>query len=161
MADTGEPLDWTLHATELRQQIERFLGHLEAAKRRAPTSADATWQPSVDVYEHEGRLVIIADLAGADPGETQVLVDGQTLTIKGRRTPRCGPDGAVYHLMEIGGGHFDRVIHLPVTVEASRARARLMDGILEVNLPVLPRARSASVRVRVSRSRRHAKRVDA
>lgn len=157
MANAGEPLDWALHATELQRQLERFLSHLAAAKHRPPASADASWRPSIDMYEHEGQLVILADMGSAEPSETQVIVDSQSVTITGRRRPQRGPAGAVYHLMEIGGGYFDRVVQLPVSVEASRAKARLLAGVLEVTMPILPDRQSTSVKVRVSRSRRHAK----
>lgn len=123
---------------DLQRQMERFLEYLAAGKRPRFPIATGPWQPAVDVAEGPDRLTVTVDIAGVDPSHIQVLVDGMTLVIRGvRRHHRT--EQLTYHLMEIGAGPFERIIQLPVSVDAERADAVYVNGMLQIILPKVAR----------------------
>lgn len=98
--------------------------------------------PAINVWEDERHLFAEAELPGLKMEELEVLISGQELTIKGRRSdhPR---EGATFHRRERGIGEFSRSVTLPIAVDADNVQAALRGGVLVVTLPkaqeVLPR----------------------
>lgn len=99
------------------------------------------FSPAVDVfYENPPapeapRAVVHAELAGIDPAEIGLEIEGRELILAGHRRP-ADADGRVYQQLEIDFGPFRRVIPLGADVEADEARATYRDGILRVELPL-------------------------
>jgi HSP20 family protein len=107
--------------------------------------------PAVDVYYEEDppRAVVEAELAGVDPDEIGLEIEGRDLVIAGNRNP-ADAEGRVYQQIEIDFGPFRRVVSLGADVDADRARATYRDGILRVELPLLqpePRSRRLPIEV--------------
>lgn len=99
------------------------------------------FSPAVDVfYETAGpgrpRAVVHAELAGIDPDEITLEVEGRELVLAGHRRPGEADD-RVYQQLEIDFGPFRRVIPLGADVVADEARATYKDGILRVELPLV------------------------
>jgi HSP20 family protein len=104
------------------------------------------FSPAVDVY-YTGkppRAVVRADLAGIDPDEIALEVRGRELILAGRRPPEAGEE-RVYQQLEIEHGPFRRVVPLGADVDADAASAAYEDGILIVELPLVPPKRPRSV----------------
>ena len=96
------------------------------------------FSPAVDVF-YEGdppRAVVHAELAGIDPDEIGLEIEGRELVIAGHRRP-ADAEGRVYQQLEIDFGPFRRVIPLGADVVADEARATYRDGILRVELPLV------------------------
>src|SRR5204863_2447311 len=108
------------------------------------------FSPAVDVF-YEGdppRAVVHAELAGIDPDEIGLEIEGRELVISGHRRP-AQAEGRVYQQLEIDFGPFRRTIPLGADVVAEQAKATYRDGILTVELPlaqVEPRAVPIDVR---------------
>ncbi|MBI3979841.1 MAG: Hsp20/alpha crystallin family protein [Chloroflexi bacterium] len=131
--------DWSTNLGDLQRQMERFLEYLSAGKRpQFPISA-SPWQPAVDVAEGPEHLVVTVDIAGVDPNQMQILIEGNALTIRGTRRRQVA-EQLVYHLMEIGVGPFERMVVLPRAVDADRADATYASGVLRIVLPKVPHA---------------------
>jgi HSP20 family protein len=95
------------------------------------------------------RAVVHAELAGIDPDEIGLEIEGRELVIAGHRRP-ADAEGRVYQQLEIDSGPFRRVIPLGADVVAEAARATYRDGILRVELPLVrpePRARRVPIEV--------------
>jgi HSP20 family protein len=99
---------------------------------------DADWAPNADVIEHAGGLVVRLELAGVDPGSVQLTATAGALVVHGQRK---NPDAAGvspeyrFRQMEIEYGPFERVLPLPFPVDQQKARARMVQGLLEIELP--------------------------
>jgi HSP20 family protein len=67
--------------------------------------------------------------------EFEVIIDGNTLVIRGERkeTPLSGK--GTYYQMEIHRGHFERSILLPTMVDPDKTEASFEDGLLKIVLP--------------------------
>jgi HSP20 family protein len=99
------------------------------------------FSPAVDVfYENPPtadapRAVVHAELAGIDPDEIGLEIEGRELVIAGHRRP-TDAEGRVYQQLEIDFGPFRRVIPLGADVVADQARATYRDGVLRIELPL-------------------------
>jgi HSP20 family protein len=91
--------------------------------------------PALNLWVDEENVFAEAELPGMTQDQVQVFVtEGNQLTIEGERKPVEVPQG-VWHRQERGFGKFNRVITLPVPVDANRVEARLEHGILHLRLP--------------------------
>lgn len=109
------------------------------------------FRPPVDCYRSAKRsqFVVLVELAGADPRNLTVAVEGRELLISGERR-REREEGRLYQLMEIEDGPFERRIPLAPDVDATGGKARYERGVLSVVFPLAKAGtRSAKVRIRV------------
>lgn len=96
------------------------------------------FEPNADVFVDEdgGRVVVVAEMAGADPDTLRVYVDERHLYIGGRRSEAVRLRRGSFVLKEIGYGEFVKRIQLPVAVEYDDVAATYTDGLLVIALPV-------------------------
>ncbi len=97
-----------------------------------------TFAPNADVFiDDEGRrIVVVIEVAGADPETLQVGFDERYLVAAGRRLEaarlRCGS----FVQKEIAHGEFIKRIPLSVAVEYEGVEASYEDGLLIVVAPI-------------------------
>ena len=113
------------------------------------TQNRANVYPALNIYEEADRLIVTAELPGVKPQDLSLFLEGETLTIQGKRDSNQSETGISYHRREIEAGSFSRAITLPVKVEADQVGAKLNNGILIVTLmkalAVTPRQIKVSV----------------
>ena len=85
--------------------------------------------------ERNGNLYVNAVVAGFKPGEIEINVKDNLLTISGKteRNGKSERDNVVY--TDFSSNRFFRQMTLPQIVDASKVKARLEDGILHITLP--------------------------
>jgi HSP20 family protein len=136
----------------MRREMDELFGDVFertglASRRRGGFS------PRVDVF-YEGeppRAVVQAELAGIDPDELSLEIEGRQLVLAGHRRP-AEAEGRAYQQLEIDFGPFRRVIALGADVVADQARATYRDGMLRIELPLVrPDTESHSVPIEVER----------
>ena len=106
------------------------------------------FSPAVDVY-YTGdppRAIVRADLAGVDPAGIALEIRGRELILSGTRPPESG-DERVYQQLEIEHGPFRRIVALGADVDAGAASAAYEDGMLIVELPLVPPKQPRTVRI--------------
>src|SRR5918995_5062378 len=106
--------------------------------------ARAGFRTPVDCYRSakHSQFVVLVELAGVDPSELTVAVEGRELVIAGTRR-RDREEGRVYQLMEIEDGPFERRIPLAPDVDVASATARYERGLLLVVFPLARTRRRA------------------
>jgi len=105
-----------------------------------------SWQPRVNVYSCDTRVVVCVELAGVRRRDIEVRVGGGALHIGGRRDRPLAPEegdrlGAALEecgveIMEIDSGRFSRSIPIPAGVMNEKVRASYRNGYLWVVLPL-------------------------
>ncbi len=137
----------------MRREMDELFGDVLdrtglAASRRGGFS------PAVDVFYETpaaggGAFAVVhAELAGIDPDEIGLEIEGRELVIAGNRRAPGEAEDRVYQQLEIDFGPFRRVIPLGADVMADQARATYRDGILRVELPLAtPESRTRQVRI--------------
>jgi HSP20 family protein len=100
---------WT-EALDLLRNAERLQQRFVArdAVHRVPC-----WEPAVDLYEQGDELTLCIALPGVGPRQFEVIVDGATLVVRGRRPIPPALQCAAIHRLEIPYGRFERRIALP------------------------------------------------
>jgi HSP20 family protein len=91
--------------------------------------------PAVNVWSGEEGLAVAAEMPGVDPKDLEVSLDGDRLTVKGRRPAPEPKDGLVLRRRERGYGEFLRTFELPFAVDADKVEARYEKGVLRLTLP--------------------------
>jgi HSP20 family protein len=77
--------------------------------------------PPVELWSREDGLRLLAQVPGVAPDALELSVVGDTLTLKGSR--------------ERDARTFQRSIRLPFAVDGEAAKARVENGMLDVELP--------------------------
>jgi HSP20 family protein len=135
----------------MRREMDALFG--DVFDRALGPRNRGAFSPAVDVF-YEGdppRAVVHAELAGIDPDEIGLEIEGRELVIAGHRRS-SDAEGRVYQQLEIDFGPFRRVIPLGADVVPDQARATYTDGILKIELPLArPETRSRSVPIEVAR----------
>jgi len=67
----------------------------------------------VNVWQGPEAVAIAAELPGIEPGDIEISVKDNVLTLSGERKAPEVPDGARWHRNERGFGRFSRTIRLP------------------------------------------------
>lgn len=136
----------------LQDRMNRLFNDVHGARRRDDDalSTRGTWVPAVDIYEHEGALVIKAELPGMTREDIDVSVEKSTLTIRGERKLSSDVTQDSFHRIERAFGVFSRAFALPPTVDVAKIAADYKDGMLTVTLPLREEAKPRSIKVDVA-----------
>jgi HSP20 family protein len=125
----------------LQNEVNQLWGHLGWGRTDGPGLSCA--YPAVNVWDDAECVYAEAELPGMTQDQLQIYVtDGNQLTIMGERKPPELPKG-VWHRQERGFGKFQRVVQLPVPVDADKVEAKLEQGVLCLKL-----SKSASAKPR-------------
>jgi HSP20 family protein len=112
--------------------------NLWSRERPAAVLPDACWRPPADVYETHDAFVVLAELAGGDDNDIEVLVYNNAMVIQGRRRlPPVEAEG-VYLAAEIRQGPFRVEFPLPRPIESEQADVQYQHGLLRITLPKSP-----------------------
>ena len=106
------------------------------------------WQyPPVKVWASQDETVLDMDLPGLDPKTVELSVDGDVLSVKGRRDPQDADK--TYHTRERFAGSFARNLQLPYRAQADKIKATYRNGLLRVQAPRAEADRPKKVNVEV------------
>jgi HSP20 family protein len=119
--------------------------------RAGPALTPGGWQgvfPPVNLYETTDAYVLTAELAGVEPEDIDVSLEGSTISIQGERKIDFGSyENASTHRRERQSGTFRRAFSLPRKVEADKVEAAHRNGVLMIRVPKSPEARPRQIAV--------------
>ncbi|PIW37055.1 MAG: hypothetical protein COW24_02210 [Candidatus Kerfeldbacteria bacterium CG15_BIG_FIL_POST_REV_8_21_14_020_45_12] len=105
-------------------------------------------QLAVDVYQTADAIIITSTVAGVRGEDLDVQMNGDMVTIKGRRRdPGKKIPADDYFLQECYWGGFSRSVILPVDIQHEKIEATLENGILTISLPKSARSRNGKIDV--------------
>ena len=91
-------------------------------------------EPALDVYEKENRVVVKAELPGLDKKDINVRLDGDVLTLSGRRSAEKEVKKENYYYLERSIGNVQRSVRLPEGIKQDSVKANYKDGVLTIEL---------------------------
>ena len=97
--------------------------------------AGEEWLPDIDIFERNGKIVVRADVPGMKREDISVTVEGDLLTIKGRREEEKEVKEEDSYCSERSTGEFSRTMRLSEGVGIEAIEAKYEDGVLEVTVP--------------------------
>jgi HSP20 family protein len=101
----------------------------------------------LDVGETEGEYVVRASLPGIKPGDVQITVHNDMVTIRGETRAEEEKKGQTWHVRERRHGSFQRSVSLGVPIDADRSHAQFEHGVLTLTLPKSEKARPKQIKV--------------
>ncbi|HEX6104343.1 MAG TPA: Hsp20/alpha crystallin family protein [Gemmatimonadales bacterium] len=101
----------------------------------APKVFESMWSPSVDFSENEKEYIVRVEAPGIAKEDLEVNVEGQTLTVSGRRDFEKEEKTEDYFWREREAGKFVRAIQFPTAIDKAKIEATYQDGIMTVRLP--------------------------
>src|SRR5712691_1323520 len=113
-----------------RDPFEQLQRELESMLDRAFGAEGASaLYPPVNLFDGGSDHVVKAELPGVEPGDIELMVQDNTLVLRGQRRLPGAAENAAYHRRERGEGQFRRVVRLPGPTEGEPV-AQYRDGVL-------------------------------
>lgn len=102
---------------------------------------------AVDLWETADAFAVQAPMPGVDVGDVEILLRDDVLTIRGSVSPPTVPEGAVALRQECTVGTFERELPLPTAVDGDHVKARLTDGMLQIEIPKAADAKARRIEI--------------
>lgn len=102
-----------------------------------------------DLYEDDEKVVVRLEAPGMEKDDFELEVRDEALIVRGeKRFEHEEHAEGRYRLRQCAYGSFQRVIALPVPVQADKANASYRNGVLRIELPKAHEARARRIEVR-------------
>ena len=103
--------------------------------------------PKIDVIDRDAEVVVRAEVPGVKKEDLDVSVSEGTVTIKGESKHEEKEEKGDYFRSEISRGSFLRTVILPGSVDPDKAASSFRDGVLELTLPKVEKAKRRTIKV--------------
>ena len=108
-------------------------------------SRGSEYMPKFDVKENKHAYVLRADLPGVKEEDIDLSLNGNLLTVSGKRDDERREEGEQYYSVERSYGTFSRTFSLPDGIDAGAISADLKSGVLTVQIPKRPEAQPRKI----------------
>ena len=103
------------------------------------TEAGRVFTPSVDIFETDEAITLVADLPGVSAERLSIDLRDDTLAIRGEVVAEL-PQDMTPLVAEYSIGTFLRRFNLPEVIDQGKIEARLKNGVLRLVLPKIEKA---------------------
>lgn len=131
----------------LREKMNRLFDETYRGKEEETDIKTGVWTPTVDIHESNKNLVLTAELPGIKEEDVEVNIDGNTLSISGKREFEEETKKEDYHRIERSYGSFFRSFTLPSYIDQENVKAEYDNGLLKVTMPKKPELKPKKVKV--------------
>jgi HSP20 family protein len=146
MANHGNRWDPFREVVTLREAMDRlFEDNYGGQRRMAENGGERRFRLPVDAYVTGEEIIVLANMPGVKPEDVEILLEGDTLTIRGQRPAPL--QNVNYVLQERTHGFFQRTLSINVPVDADRAEAKFENGVLILTIPKAEAARPKQIQV--------------
>jgi HSP20 family protein len=108
------------------------------------------WSPQVEMLEHDGELIVKADLPGLTKDDVKVEIADNAITIEGERRGMKEEKREGFYRSERNYGKFYRLLPLPEGVEVQDAAATFNNGVLEIKMKAPKREKQQVRRLQIN-----------
>jgi HSP20 family protein len=106
--------------------------------------------PALDVHETGDDIVVTAALPGLKAEDVDIIITGQTLSIRGEFKADEKVERSQYLYRERRHGSFHRQLQLPVRVQGDAANATFEDGLLMLTIPKAEEVKPRQIQVKAT-----------
>jgi HSP20 family protein len=134
---------------DIHGEVNRLLDAFAGRPMTAAMGQDRTWMPAVDMHETNESLVLEVELPGVREKDLTVSITGDLLTIRGER--RWEDESKTQKSLHVERvyGRFERMVQLPLAVQADKVKAVYRDGMLQITLPKAEELKPREIKVDV------------
>ena len=127
------------------QKVEK--GNLPAVPEQ--TRPGPIYSPAVDIFENDDRISVLADMPGVKAQDLKIDLRENVLTLSGHvSAPESRKETHV--LREYEMGTFFRQFTLSEVIDQAKIDAKLIDGVLKLELPKLEHAKPRQITVKTN-----------
>ncbi len=121
---------------------------LEKVNREAmePVRDERTYVPVTDIYEKEDAILVRCDMPGVTQDNVDIHLDNYELEITGKQAGES-PEGFDRLVGEYDTGVFKRKFSIPQLIDRDKIRARLHNGVLDIELPKAEQAKPRKIEI--------------
>jgi HSP20 family protein len=130
--------------------MERFLSDWPLGSMQGGFTEVA---PPLDVRETDDAYIVEVELPGVNPKDTDVSIEGRTVTIRGQFAEEQEKQEGNFLLRERRRGQFMRAVALPGMVEVDKAASQYENGELTITLPKATQNRARRVEIKSGNAR--------
>lgn len=112
-----------------------FDGSMFPSTLMSEKSSMEYWKPIADIFDHEDKIVIRADLPGVDKKDIHVDLKDNVLTLEGERSDEKEVKEDSYYRKERVHGKFRRSFMLSDGLDPDKIKADYNDGVLNIEIP--------------------------
>ena len=102
----------------------------------------------MDMLDRKDEVVLRVDLPGLEHKDIAVTVEEGMLTIRGERKGKKEAQEEDFYCCERWAGAFERSLNSPPGVDTGNVKATFKQGVLEVRLPKVEKAKGRKVEVK-------------
>ncbi len=132
----------------LQERLDKMYRDMERT-RKEEDFVSSEWRPPVDIFESGDTFVLKLEIPEVDKESIDIKINDDELTIRGERKLEPGIDPESYHRMERGYGTFSRSFSLTKTIDSSKIKAAVKDGILRIELPKKEEVKPKQIKIEV------------
>lgn len=138
-------------ATPLGLMRREFASLFDRVFGGFPMPFEVAWEElptywGLEMVEEPNEVVVKAEMPGFVPGEIEVLVTGETLTIKAEhKAPVEGKEKKEEEPLE---RQVERTVTLPAGTDTEKVEAVYRNGVLEVHFPKTAEAKAKRIEVK-------------
>jgi HSP20 family molecular chaperone IbpA len=129
---------------ELKVREKQGLAH--PAEQTRP---GLVFTPSVDIFETDNEITLLADMPGVVPDNLSIDLCDNTLTLEGDISPVDTQQEELVHT-EYSTGRYYRQFSLSQVIDQAKIDAQLQDGILRLSLPKVEKATPRKITVKAA-----------
>jgi HSP20 family protein len=118
----------------------------ELASPAELTRPGLVFTPSVDIFENEREIVLLADMPGVQAQALNIDLRDNTLTLEGG-VESFEADGEEAVLIEYEVGKYYRQFSLSEVIDQNKIDAQLNNGVLRLTLPKVEKAAPRTITV--------------
>ncbi|MBC7126779.1 MAG: Hsp20/alpha crystallin family protein [Candidatus Methanosuratincola petrocarbonis] len=133
----------------MMREMERFMGSMtEEMQRRLPVPSEQGFrEPLVDINETPDEVIVTAELPGVPKENIELNLTDSTLEIKATQKQEVSVEKGGVRRRERRSMNFYRLIELPCGVDGSKVKATFNNGVLEVKMPKLEKAKKHTIKI--------------
>jgi HSP20 family molecular chaperone IbpA len=121
----------------------------ELAQPAEQTRPGLVFTPSVDIFETDDEITLLADMPGVVPDNLSIDLRDNTLTLEGDITPVEAPKEEMVYA-EYTTGRYYRQFSLSEVIDQAKIDAKLQDGVLRLSLPKVAKATPRKIAVKAA-----------
>ena len=128
---------------ELQTQQKR-----EVRQTSEPTKPMKQFIPTVDIYENENSVTLLAEMPGVSKNGVEIKLDDGNLFIEGSMQGDQEMAGKTVLLKEYEVGNFVRKFSVSETIDQENIEAVMANGILKLVLPKIKPAQPKKIEIK-------------
>lgn len=121
----------------------------ELAQPAEQTRPGVIFTPSVDIFETDHDITLLADMPGVVPENLSIDLRDNTLTLEGDIAPVDAPQEEMVY-GEYSTGRYYRQFSLSEMIDQAKIDAQIKDGVLRLSLPKVAKATPRKITVKAA-----------